>query len=61
MMYYNQNEGAFYCYMKNEKGFLDWLPCGNVSREQEPPRQLIAPVQILDANKTKLVLEITEE
>jgi len=61
MMYYNQNEGAFYCYMKDTMGFLRWLPCGNVSREQEPPRRLIAPVQILDDNRTKLVLEITEE
>lgn len=60
-MYYNQNEGAFYCYMKDTTGFLEWLPCGNVSREQAPPQPLIAPVQILDANKTKLVLEITEE
>lgn len=60
-MYYNQNEGAFYCYMKNITGFLEWLPCGDVSRGQEPPRLLIAPVQILDANRTKLVLEITEE
>lgn len=60
-MYYNQNQGAFYCYMKDTMGFLGWLPCGNVSQGQKPPQQLIAPLQILDANITKLVLEITEE
>jgi len=62
MMYYNQNEGAFYCYMKDNAGLLGWLPCGgNVIIEQDIQRRLIAPVQILDANRTKLVLEITEE
>jgi len=60
MMYYNQTNGAFYCYMKDANGVLKWQPCGGGGFER-PPQQLTVPVQIWDANKTKLVLEITEE
>jgi len=62
MMYYDQNKGKFYCYMKDDLGNLKWQLCGVRGQPPPPPpQQLTVPLQVWDANQTKLVLEITEE
>jgi len=61
MMYYDRNQGKFKCYVKGTSANRnDWQDCGGGG---EPPSvELTVPVKIWDSsNKTRLVLEITEE
>jgi len=60
-MYYNQNDKTFYCGLPDDNGNPRWQLCGGGG---SPPQsqELIIPVKIWsDQNKTRLVLEITEE
>ena len=48
--------------MKDDLGNLKWQLCGVRGQPPPPPpQQLTVPLQVWDANQTKLVLEITEE
>jgi len=63
-MYYNQNDKTFYCGLPDRYGNLTWQLCGGGVATSSPPQsqELIIPVKIWsDQNKTRLVLEITEE
>jgi len=62
MMYYDRNQGKFKCYVKVNTNpvVYDWQDCGG--GEAHPTAELTVPVKIWDSpNKTRLVLEITEE
>jgi len=63
-MYYNQNDKTFYCGLPDRAGNPEWRICGGWGATTSPPQgqELIIPVKIWsDQNKTRLVLEITEE
>jgi len=58
MMYYDSSEGKFKCYVKGATGLIE-QDCGGGG--EVPGGELTVPVKIWDSNKTRLVLEITEE
>ena len=58
MMYYDKNQGKFKCYVKGATGLIE-QDCGGGG--EVPGGELTVPVKIWDSNKTRLVLEITEE